>query len=161
MEILYHMTQPLLGPSPDDPPFWKSSRSWPWGRGCTLDLVRSRFYWPFMATHIEKCAAHCGRCIRRKAPDPPRAPMKSFIAKEPMELLAIDFLSEWWNVSLDFQFTRSRTRMVGDVFSTATFCYRSEVHLLHQLPVLSLLGPSSLCSSRVLQKIPLVTSKSS
>ena len=26
--------------------------------------------------------AHCGRCIRRKAPDPPRAPMKSFIAKE-------------------------------------------------------------------------------
>ena len=63
------------------------------GRDRTLDLVRSRFYWPFMATHIEKYVAHCGRCIRRKAPDPPRAPMKSFIAKEPMELLAIDFLS--------------------------------------------------------------------
>ena len=27
------------------------------------------------------------------APDPPRAPMKSFSAKELMELLAIDFLS--------------------------------------------------------------------
>lgn len=63
------------------------------GRDRTLDLVRSRFYWPFMATHIEKYVTHCGRCIRRKAPDPPRAPMKSFIAKEPMELLAIDFLS--------------------------------------------------------------------
>ena len=46
-----------------------------------------------MATHIERYVAHCGRCIRRKAPDPPRAPMKSFIAKEPMEQLAIDFLS--------------------------------------------------------------------
>ena len=63
------------------------------GRDRTLDLVRSRFYWPFMATHVEKYVAHCERCIRRKAPDPPRAPMKSFIAKEPMELLAIDFLS--------------------------------------------------------------------
>ena len=46
-----------------------------------------------MATHFEKYVAHCGRCIRCKAPDPPRALMKSFIAKEPMELLAIDFLS--------------------------------------------------------------------
>ena len=63
------------------------------GRDPTLDLVRSRFYWPFMATHIGKYVDHCGRCIRRKAPDPPRAPMKSFIAKEPMELLAMDFLS--------------------------------------------------------------------
>ena len=63
------------------------------GRDRTLDLVRSGFYWPFTATHIEKYVAHCGRCIRRKAPDPPRAPMKSFIAKEPMELLAIDFLA--------------------------------------------------------------------
>lgn len=62
------------------------------GRDCTLDLVRSLFYWPFMATHTEKYVAHCERCIRRKAPDPPRAPMKSFIAKEPMELLAAYFL---------------------------------------------------------------------
>ena len=62
------------------------------GRDLTLDLVRSQFYWPFMATHIQKYIAHCGRCIWHKAPDPPRAPMKSFIAKEPMELLAIDFL---------------------------------------------------------------------
>ena len=50
------------------------------GKDCTLDLVRSRFYWSFMATHIERYVAHCGRCIRRKAPDLPRAPMKSFIA---------------------------------------------------------------------------------
>ena len=43
--------------------------------------------------HIEKYVAPSGRCIRRNAPDPHRAPMKSFIAKEPMELLAMDFLS--------------------------------------------------------------------
>ena len=53
-----------------------------------------------MATHVERYVAHCGRFIRRKAPDPPRAPMKSFIAKEPMELLAIDFLSQ--TASLNF-----------------------------------------------------------
>ena len=46
------------------------------GRDHTLDSVRSRFYWPFMATHIEKYVAHCGRRIRRKASDPPRALMK-------------------------------------------------------------------------------------
>ena len=46
-----------------------------------------------MATHIKKNVAHCGRCILYMAPDPPRAPMKSFSAKELMELLAIDFLS--------------------------------------------------------------------
>ena len=63
------------------------------GRDRTLDLVRSQFYWPFIETHVEKYVAHCGMCIRRKAQDPPRAPMKSFIAKEPTELLAIDFLS--------------------------------------------------------------------
>ena len=63
------------------------------GRDRTLALVRSRFYWPFMATHNEKYVAHTIKCIRRKAPDPPRAPMKSFIAKEPMELVAIAFLS--------------------------------------------------------------------
>ena len=30
----------LAGPSPDDPPSWKSSRSWPWGRGCALGRTK-------------------------------------------------------------------------------------------------------------------------
>ena len=51
-----------------------------------------RFHWT-VTTHIGKYVGHCVRCIRRRARDPPRAAMKSFIAKEPMELLAIDFLS--------------------------------------------------------------------
>lgn len=63
------------------------------GRDRTIDLVCSRFYWPFMASDVEKFVTNSGGCIRRKAPDPPRAPMKSFVAKEPMELLAIDALS--------------------------------------------------------------------
>ena len=49
----------------------------------------------------------------------------------------------------------------GNVSSTATFSYRSEVHLLHQLPVLNLSDPNSLCSSKAPQKIPDATSKSS
>ena len=70
-------------------------------------------------------------------------------------------LTEWWNVSLDFQFTRSKKRMVRNVFSTTTFCYRSKVHLLHQLLVLNLSDLNGHCSSKAPQKIPVATSKSS
>ena len=63
------------------------------GRDRTLDLVRECFYWPFMTHDIESYVANCERCILRKAPDPPRAPMCFLRATEPLELLAMDFLS--------------------------------------------------------------------
>lgn len=40
----------------------------------TLDLVRSRFYWPKMAADVEKKIKSCGRCVRRKAPPERLAP---------------------------------------------------------------------------------------
>ena len=63
------------------------------GRDKTLDLIRQRFCWPGMEKDVEKHIASCDRCIKRKSPDPPRAPMVPILAGEPMELLAIDFLS--------------------------------------------------------------------
>ena len=62
------------------------------GRDKTLDLVRSRFCWPSMAQDVDTHIRNCEWCIKRKAPDPPKAPMVPILASEPMELLAIDFL---------------------------------------------------------------------
>lgn len=36
------------------------------GKDRTLSLVSSRFYWPGMATHVDKLVTHCDRCIRFK-----------------------------------------------------------------------------------------------
>ena len=62
-------------------------------RDHTLDLVRSGFYRPFMEAEIEKYVSCCGRCIRRKSPDPPKALMQSILTSEPMELTAFNLLS--------------------------------------------------------------------
>ena len=63
------------------------------GKDKTLDLVGQRFYWPGMTRDVESYIKDCARCIKRKAPDPPRAPLVPILATEPMELLAMDFLS--------------------------------------------------------------------
>ena len=63
------------------------------GRDRTQELIQSRFYWPFMSTDIEKYVSRCQRCFVRKTLDPPPAPMHSIQASEPMELLAMDFLT--------------------------------------------------------------------
>lgn len=63
------------------------------GRDKTLDIIRQRFCWPGMEKDVDRHIASCERCIKRKSPDPPRAPMVPILAREPMELLAIDFLS--------------------------------------------------------------------
>ena len=46
-----------------------------------------------MAADIEGYIRDCQRCIVRKAADPPRVPLVPILATEPLELLAIDFLS--------------------------------------------------------------------
>ena len=59
------------------------------GRGRTLDLVRSRFFWPGMVTETERYVSICKRCPRCKASMVP----ESVSTTEPMELLCIDYLS--------------------------------------------------------------------
>ena len=63
------------------------------GRDRTLDLVRHRFYWPNMTRDMEAYLANCERCVKRKARDPVPAPLVPIKVSEPMELLAMDFLS--------------------------------------------------------------------
>ena len=64
------------------------------GRDRTLDLVRSRFYWPGMTKDVEAKVTSCMRCLQRKAGVPlPRAPLVNIQTSQPMELVCLDFLS--------------------------------------------------------------------
>ncbi|KAK3727208.1 hypothetical protein QZH41_007713 [Actinostola sp. cb2023] len=59
----------------------------------TLELFRERFYWPGMSSDVSSYVRNCERCIKRKAANPPRAPMVPMLSSTPMELLTMDFLS--------------------------------------------------------------------
>lgn len=54
----------------------------------TIDLVRSRFFWPRMAADVEMKIRSCNRCVRRKS-----APLVNIKTTRPLELLCMDYLS--------------------------------------------------------------------
>ncbi len=58
----------------------------------TLDLLRSRFYWPKMADAVERKIKTCERCIRRKAPPQRAAPLVNIQTSRPLELVCMYFL---------------------------------------------------------------------
>ncbi|XP_043099138.1 uncharacterized protein LOC122347977 [Puntigrus tetrazona] len=59
----------------------------------TLDLVRTRFYWPKMVMDVERKVKTCGRCVRRKARPEKAAPLVNIRTTRPLELLCMDYLS--------------------------------------------------------------------
>ncbi|XP_061590121.1 uncharacterized protein LOC133455211 [Cololabis saira] len=59
----------------------------------TLDLVRTRFFWPKMAAAVQHKIKTCDRCIRRKALPEKAAPLVNIKATRPLELVCMDFLS--------------------------------------------------------------------
>lgn len=59
----------------------------------TLDLVRSRFFWPRMSADVEAKIKTCDRCIRRKALPERAAPLVNIQTSRPLELLCMDYLS--------------------------------------------------------------------
>lgn len=56
----------------------------------TLDLVRTRFFWPKMALDVERKVKTCGRCVRRKALPERAAPLVNINTTRPLELLCMD-----------------------------------------------------------------------
>ena len=55
-------------------------------------LVRSRFYWPNIRSDIQHWISMCERCNLAKMPHlKVRTPMHSIVAREPLEVIAIDF----------------------------------------------------------------------
>ncbi|RXN35846.1 Retrovirus-related Pol polyprotein from transposon 412 [Labeo rohita] len=59
----------------------------------TMDLVRSRFYWPRMGSEVEHRIKTCNRSVRRKALPQRAAPLVNIQASRPLELVCMDFLS--------------------------------------------------------------------
>lgn len=59
----------------------------------TLDLVRTRFYWPRMAADVEKKVKTCDRCVLRKSLPEKAAPLVTIKSTRPLELVCMDFLS--------------------------------------------------------------------
>ena len=59
----------------------------------SIAFARDRFYWPKMAAEIEDWVKHCPRCVARKTPQRPSAPLKSIRTTSPLELVCMDFLS--------------------------------------------------------------------
>ncbi|XP_073687797.1 uncharacterized protein [Garra rufa] len=59
----------------------------------TLDLLRSRFYWPKMADAVERKVKTCERCIRRKSPPQKAAPLVNIKTSRPLELVCMDYLT--------------------------------------------------------------------
>ncbi|KAJ8356812.1 hypothetical protein SKAU_G00196060 [Synaphobranchus kaupii] len=63
------------------------------GRERTLDLARSRVYWPKMSKDVEEKIKTCERCVRRKTPPEKAAPLVNITTSRPLELVCMDFLS--------------------------------------------------------------------
>jgi len=59
----------------------------------TLDLARTRFYWPqVLSADVEHKIKTCGRCVCRKALPERAAPLISIHTSRPLELICMDFL---------------------------------------------------------------------
>ena len=55
----------------------------------TVDLARTRFYWPRMAADIENKIKICNRCVRRKTAPEKAAPLVNIKSTRPLELVCM------------------------------------------------------------------------
>uniref|UniRef100_A0AAY4AM26 Gypsy retrotransposon integrase-like protein 1 n=1 Tax=Denticeps clupeoides TaxID=299321 RepID=A0AAY4AM26_9TELE len=63
------------------------------GQERTIDLIRSRFFWPKMSVDVEEYIKNCGECITHKTPQLRAASLHQIVTHGPMELVCMDFLS--------------------------------------------------------------------
>lgn len=59
----------------------------------TLDLLRSRFYWPKMVADVDEKIKKCERCVRRKTHPQKAAPLVNIQTHRPLQLVCMDFLT--------------------------------------------------------------------
>lgn len=63
------------------------------GRDKELWLAKQRFVWNCIEKEIKERVETCGRCIRRKTAENPRANLVNIKSTKPLEILCIDFLT--------------------------------------------------------------------
>ena len=61
----------------------------------TTELVRERFYWPYLAKDVMNYVKTCGRCVRRKGVPESHvtAPLVNIKTSRPLELVCMDYLT--------------------------------------------------------------------
>uniref|UniRef100_A0A674P0H7 Gypsy retrotransposon integrase-like protein 1 n=1 Tax=Takifugu rubripes TaxID=31033 RepID=A0A674P0H7_TAKRU len=59
------------------------------GQERTVDLLRSRFFWPRMSLDVEEYIKNCGECVTHKTPVQRAAPLYQIISHGPMDLVWI------------------------------------------------------------------------
>lgn len=59
----------------------------------TLNLLRSRFYWPKMVADVDKKIQKCEHCVHRKTHPQKAAPLVNIQTHRPLELVCMDFLT--------------------------------------------------------------------
>ena len=70
------------------------------GQQQMLHLLQDSFWWPSMATQMQKVISNCEQCIQHKGTCA-RTPLQPIIATAPLELLHIDFTSIEMTMELD------------------------------------------------------------
>ena len=70
------------------------------GQQQTLYLLHDWFWWPRMATQMQKAISNCKQCIQHEGTHP-KAPMWPIIITAPLELLHVDFTSTETTMELD------------------------------------------------------------
>lgn len=63
------------------------------GRDRTLSLLRERYFWPGMASDVEKWVSTCERCIRRKSSTNIKSELVNIVTTYPLELVSMDYLT--------------------------------------------------------------------
>ncbi|XP_028254301.1 uncharacterized protein LOC114429891 [Parambassis ranga] len=63
------------------------------GQERTVDLLRSRFFWPKMSVDVEQYIRNCGECVTHKTLPQRAAPLHQITSCGPMDLVCMDFLS--------------------------------------------------------------------
>ena len=63
------------------------------GHERSLDLLRSRVYWPKMSADLQEWIDQCERCIKRKASTNTKVPLVSIKTTYPLEIVTMDFLT--------------------------------------------------------------------
>lgn len=63
------------------------------GQERTVDLLRSRFFWPRMFLDVEEYIKNCGECVTHKTLVQRAAPLHQITSHGPMDLVYMDFLS--------------------------------------------------------------------
>ena len=85
------------------------------------ELVRQRFYWPYMAKDIDEYIHNKCACVARKKPNvPERAPLVPVMSSAPFEMVCIDFMM------LDPAQGMNYVLMVTDHFSRFTQAYATK-----------------------------------